>query len=301
MPLRDLLKKRDKVREDVPGIQDPPRAQSPTEFTFMRSDTNTQELIQPPTFGDEGDVPTPAHEHHTSKLVSRFRSSSNASITSSGSSKGEKRLSQRLHLRSASRASSISAIVPADLPAIDDAADGSEEKEARWEERATILAQGSHTMSQDSAVKKAKGSLHSGGNSKPTMTRSISDAKGDVMIGKIAGQAYQANTRDRRQSRKRSGFMRQEVSKLLETTTLVAMQKDKIRNGKLTLFAMSRSRAIDRDVWALGRQQRHGANSLWARSKVCHIAWKPLQKSKYQLTRHVPDMAGAPPPTQVWD
>lgn len=184
MPLKDLLKKRDKIKEEVTGIQDPPPVPSPTEFTFMRSDTNTQELIQPPTFADDGDVPTPAHEHHASKLVSRFRSSSNASTSSKVSSKGEKRLSQRLHLRSASRASSISSIVPADLPAIEDAADGSEEKEARWEERATILAQGNHTMSQESAAKEAKGSLHSHRNSKPAMTRSISDAKGDVMTGK---------------------------------------------------------------------------------------------------------------------
>ena len=184
MPLKDLLKKRDKIKENVTGLQDPPPPQSPTQFTFMRSDTNTQELIQPPTFGDDDDVPISAPEHHASKLVSRFRSSSNASITSKVSSKGEKRLSQRLHLRSASRASSISSIIPAGLPAIEDATDGSEEKEARWEERATILAQGNHTMSQDSAVKEAKGSLHSRGNSKPAMTRSISDAKGDVMIGK---------------------------------------------------------------------------------------------------------------------
>ena len=183
MPLKDLLKKRDKLKEDVTGTQHAP-LQSPTEFTFMRSDTNTQELIQPPTFGDEGDVPTPAHEHHSSKLVSRFRSSSNASTTSKVSSKGEKRLSQRLHLRSASRASSISSIVPADLPAIEDATDGSEEKEARWEERATILAQGNHAIGQDPTIKEAKGSLHSPGNSKPAITRSISDAKGDVMIGK---------------------------------------------------------------------------------------------------------------------
>ncbi|KAL8795591.1 MAG: hypothetical protein Q9195_002012 [Heterodermia aff. obscurata] len=172
---------RDKCKEDVAGTPDPPGS-SPAEFTFMRSDTNTQELIQPPTFADEGDVPTPVHEHHASKIASRFRSSSNASTTSKVSSKGEKRLSQRLHLRSASRASSISSIVPADLPAIEDAADGSEEKEARWEERATILAQGNHTMSQDSAVKEAKGSLHNHGNSKPAMTRSISDAKGDETI-----------------------------------------------------------------------------------------------------------------------
>lgn len=182
MPLKDLLKKRDKIRENVTPAKDAPPEQSPTEFTFMRSDTNTQELIEPPTFGEEEVPPLPAHEHHASKLVSRFRSSSNASVTSKASSKGEKRLSQRLHLRSASRASSISSIVPADLPAIEDAADGSEEKEARWEERATILAQGNHTMHPDLGATEEKSGLYSRGNSvsRPPMTRNISDAKGDV-------------------------------------------------------------------------------------------------------------------------
>lgn len=181
MPLKDLLKKRDKIREDVTSTQHPPPAQSPTEFTFMRSDTNTQELIQPPTFGEEETPALPAHEHHTSKLVSRFRSSSNASTTSKASGKGEKRLSQRLHLRSGSRASSSNSIVPADLPVIEDTTDGSDEKEARWEERATILAQGNHTH-QDPVATEEKGGLRSPGNriSRPGTTRSISDAEGDV-------------------------------------------------------------------------------------------------------------------------
>lgn len=182
MPLRDLLKKRDRIGEDVPPIQDPPCTQSPAEFTFMRSDTNTQELIQPPTFGEETAAQRPVHEHHTSKLVSRFRSSSNASTTST---KGEKRLSQRLHLRSASRTSSTSSIVPLDLPMIEDAADGSEEKEARWEERATILAQGNRNMNQAPAASDGKSGLRSRGNSlnRPPITRNISDAKGDVSAG----------------------------------------------------------------------------------------------------------------------
>ena len=180
MPLKDLLKKKDKLREDIPPTEDAPPSQSPPDFTFMRSDTNTQELIQPPTFGEENATQPPPNERHTSKLVSRFRSSSNASTTSN---KGEKRLSQRLHLRSASRTSSISSIVPPDLPTIEDGADGSEDKEARWEERATILAQGNPNMNHSPALPDNDGSLRSRGNSlttRPQVVRNISDAKGDV-------------------------------------------------------------------------------------------------------------------------
>ena len=188
MPLKDLLKKRDRIREDVAAPQDPAPTPSPTEFTFMRSDTNTQELIQPPTFAEDDASRIPVQDHHTSKLVSRFRSSSNASTSSKASSRGEKRLSQRLHLRSASRTSSTSSVVPTDLPAIEDTADGNEEKEARWEERATILAQGNHAVNQASAATEEKGGLHSRGNSiaRPHVTRNISDAKGDVSAGQAS-------------------------------------------------------------------------------------------------------------------
>lgn len=185
MPLKDLLKKRDKLKDDVPPTEDTPPPKSPADFTFMRSDTNTQELIQPPSFGESATQVSP-NERHTSKLVSRFRSSSNASTTSN---KGEKRLSQRLHLRSASRTSSISSIVPSDLPAIEDGADGSEEKEARWEERATILAQGNQNKNHSPALTDNNGGLRSRGNSlttRPRVTRNISDAKGDVSTGQTS-------------------------------------------------------------------------------------------------------------------
>ena len=176
MPLKDLLKKRDKIKEVASAAQEAQSAPSPTEFTFMRSDTNTQELIQPPTFAEEEpSLPSQNHENHASKLVSRFRSSSNASTTSKSSSKGDKRLSQRLHLRSASHASSTNSVVPTDLPAIEDAADGSEEKEAQWEKRATILAQASASTEEKEGRRSRGNSLN-----KPKITRSISDAQGDV-------------------------------------------------------------------------------------------------------------------------
>lgn len=183
MPIKDLLKKRDKIKDDAlknAQATEPPH--SAPEFTFMRSDTNTQELIQPPSFPDEHSATPSAHEHHTSKLVSRFRSSSNASTASRGSSKGEKRLSQKLHLRSSSRASSSSSIIPEDLPVIENAPDGSEEKEAKWEERATILAKENPNTNHPAAVTEETGGLRSRGNSssRPKAPRSISDAKGDV-------------------------------------------------------------------------------------------------------------------------
>lgn len=155
MTLKDLLKKKEKIHDNViaPIVPALEQDASAPEFTIMRSDTNTQELISPPTFASDNAA---AHtdDHSPSKRFSRLRTSSNASTTSKRSSIGEKRLSQRLHLpHSRSRASSQSSVnVPSDLPDIQDLSLEGEEKEARWEERATILAQAnpnSRPKSQD--------------------------------------------------------------------------------------------------------------------------------------------------------
>lgn len=184
MPLKDLLKKRDKIKENVEKEDVPALAPPPAEFTFMRSDTNTQELIQPPSFAEE-DAASPhlSQDHRSSKLVARFRSSSNASVASKASSKGEKRLSQRLHLRSSSRASSFSSNIPEDLPSIEVGEGGQEEKEAKWEERATILAKENPNINHSTAITVEKGRLGSSGDGgRPQTKRSISDAKGDETI-----------------------------------------------------------------------------------------------------------------------
>jgi len=203
MTLKDVFKKKDKIREDVtPIVADaPPR--SPPPFTIMRSDTNTQELISPPTFADDI-APAPAEDLSITKRLSRLggpsnasqrlRSASNASTTSRASSKGDKgerRLSQRLHLHS--RASSQNSInVPSDLPDIKDLPIEPEEKEAKWEERATILAnsnpnarpksQDGHSSSRVNLNQKvqASGQAHLG--DRPSVTRSVSSAKGDENI-----------------------------------------------------------------------------------------------------------------------
>ncbi|KAI4233452.1 MAG: hypothetical protein L6R40_007049 [Gallowayella cf. fulva] len=199
MTLRDLLKKKEKIKGDAgqkeaPSTEDSP----PTQFTFMRTDTNTQEVISPPTF-PEDHVPQSKKDSHEKKRFSRFRSASNASTASNASKVSEKRLSSRLHLGSHSRTSSVgSANVPSDLPAINDDAGDGEDKEAQWENRATILAQKNPVVKQGrSRDNSVEGSSLSG---RPPIVRHISDAKGrNTEIG------------NRRTSRKRSDFMKQAV------------------------------------------------------------------------------------------
>lgn len=150
MPIRDLLKKKDKVENhDAPAPA--PEFEPPPKFTFMRSDTNTQELIRPPTFSSQDSSSPPSFvdghvESKTSRLFKgRSRSTSVNSQASASSSKSKnanpKRLSQRLHLR---RSEPTSESVPADLPEIhvpdEDEDNGGEARESQWEKRATMLA-----------------------------------------------------------------------------------------------------------------------------------------------------------------
>lgn len=146
MPIRDLLRRKEKVENR--GVQS--RAvdlEAPPRFTFVRSDTFTQETITPPSL--ESDAPS-AHasftdgqnESRTSRLFGgRSRSASIVSQASASSSNTKspnaKRLSQRLHLRKSEQTSES---VPADLPEIN-VPDGDEAREAQWEKRATLLAQ----------------------------------------------------------------------------------------------------------------------------------------------------------------
>ncbi|KAL8790827.1 MAG: hypothetical protein Q9213_000451 [Squamulea squamosa] len=180
MTLRELLKKREKIRDDgekkVPvEAQDSP----PTQFTFMRTDTNTQELISPPTFAE--DLKIQSTTHHEKKRFSRFRSSSNASTKSNASNASEKRLSSRLHLGTHSRSSSLgSANIPSDLPAISDEGGESEDKEAQWENRATILAKENPVVKQGRSRENSL--VGSSLSARPPLGRNISDTKGDENI-----------------------------------------------------------------------------------------------------------------------
>jgi hypothetical protein len=146
MPLRDLLKK-EKLETETDSAEALP---TPPQITFIRSDTDTQEVISLPDDPPNQfyDPPAPAdgssdggHRARFSRLTGRSRSQSTASNASRSSetskskerSRDPRRLSQRLGLRKPES----SAVVPDDLPDIQDGQDGDGDA---WEQRATILA-----------------------------------------------------------------------------------------------------------------------------------------------------------------
>jgi hypothetical protein len=159
MPFRDILKKKDKLAEGGAPAAEAPRdpSEERTVFTFIRTDTNTQEIITPPNFSSP-DLSQPAaftddhhresrkDHHHHHLFTPRSRSPSSVSATSVSTHESDrsrpktpKRLSQRLHLR---KSSPVSPNVPQDLPEIATAleeGDGAA-SESLWEKRATILA-----------------------------------------------------------------------------------------------------------------------------------------------------------------
>lgn len=147
MPLRDFLKKKEKIAQsNAHAPEQDGGALAPPGFTFMRSDTHTQEIITPPSFHSEDASKKSSEappESRSSKLFGRNRSASLVSNNSrdSDKSKGKtspKRISQLLHL---GKKDASSASVPDDLPAIsgDDNTPGGG-VEDQWEKRATMLA-----------------------------------------------------------------------------------------------------------------------------------------------------------------
>ena len=207
MTLKDLLKKKDliKAHSNPPSDYAPPAP----EVTLMRSDTHTQEILTAPTIPDDNELPPPRKSHDrpktptspnsSGKRTSRFRSLSSASFTSSKDPKpgggerpgSERRLSQLLHLRSSSYSSRHSSVhVPDDLPQIerDGVNEKSEDQEARWEERATLLArenlnlnlrqQGATTT--ETIGSKAESEGINAPLKRPGSAGNISNAKGDV-------------------------------------------------------------------------------------------------------------------------
>lgn len=184
MGIRDLIKKKNQLdggdggsgggavdRETLDRLAGP-------EFTFIRSDTHTQEIIHPPSHphehgGNNNLLSTKDAGSSSSKprrsldvFKPRARGSSTSSVQSDGSKKdreahghghGHRRLSQRLHM---SRTPPTSEFVPENLPQInvytaDDVGSKSggriggtttpavdkDAYEGQWEKRATILAE----------------------------------------------------------------------------------------------------------------------------------------------------------------
>jgi hypothetical protein len=161
MTLKDLLKKKDKIKDE--GAT-PSRAAPPTlspdvpEFQFYRTTTSTHEAIEPPSHPDDPTREGPLLSPNPRGAFGRFRRHSNASAHGSHTTEGAAKSPQRLHF--GRTRSSSSAIVPDNLPEVGgDGVARTEEEEAKWEQRATVLV--------------TEGLGHAGGTSRPTTPREV--------------------------------------------------------------------------------------------------------------------------------
>lgn len=191
MPFRELLKKKEKIEGQTDYAQplQPETLAPPPAFKIVRSDTHTEELLDPPSCSPSDDQPREAQSPPSpQRSIGRFRSSSRSGDVDGSPKREHRRLSAKLHLhRDKSRSSSASsANLPSNLPDIHDAYSDKgdqEEKEARWEQRATILASASKSpaTAANSGAPAAQMSQLSL-NSPSSRPRSISDAQSDVNI-----------------------------------------------------------------------------------------------------------------------
>ena len=192
MPLRDLLKKKDKIEEqsDYAPPQQRDTLAPPPAFKIVRTDTHSEELLDPPSFSPSDDQP-PRDIHSPPSpqpSTGRLRGFSRSSDADGSPKKEHKRLSDRLHLhRDRARSSSASsANLPSNLPEIPDAYSDrvdQEEKEARWEQRATILATTGRSPAHPASLGAPAAQMSQLSLNSPSgRPRSISDAQSDVNI-----------------------------------------------------------------------------------------------------------------------
>lgn len=141
MGLRDILRKKEQLGAG-PAEQEAMAQLNGPEFIFIRSDTLSQDILEPP--GDNLLQTTANMTPNKSprRSLDVFSRSRSASVSSQAScqSPTKRRLSQRLHL---SRQPESSENVPDNLPTIvvpaADVGDG-DGAESQWERRATMLA-----------------------------------------------------------------------------------------------------------------------------------------------------------------
>ena len=202
MPLRDLLKKKQQL--DVETVHfvdaDSPQPLAPPipEFTFVRTTTNTQEVIRPPSFPGD-DLPDRTSSQASEKSPSKSRrlsgllhkpkpqpsaspgrsvspaSSTQATLASPERPPNERRRSSGLYLGRNRRQTLPSEHVPEHLPEaplaititpesgdIDADKERQAQAEARWEKRATLLAE-TESRSRSRSITAAGGDMSSSG------------------------------------------------------------------------------------------------------------------------------------------
>jgi hypothetical protein len=191
MTLKDFLRKKDKI-DNVEPPQSP--IVQANEFTFVRTDTHTEEYIKPPAFDDDGgrersrESKTPPSSRPS---FGRFRKSVSPGASDSCSPEKERkpelhrRLSKRLHFGRDRSVSTSSVNLPIDLPEIEDAYDGTgdqQEKEAKWEQRATILASKSPIIQAPKSPQVEMESLSLGAARHSPRPTGVNDPTSDVDI-----------------------------------------------------------------------------------------------------------------------
>ncbi|KAI1434703.1 HCP-like protein [Xylaria sp. CBS 124048] len=157
MGLRDFVKKKDRLGESDDAYSETLNKIAGPEFTFIRSDTNTHEIIFPPSRAgssgylsaqDQGSTTSSKSRRSLDVFRSRSRGSSHLSVFGDGdgdsdnsaTAKDRRRLSHRLGL--SRRTPKTSEYVPENLPQITviNSPDGPSTEETQWEKRATMLA-----------------------------------------------------------------------------------------------------------------------------------------------------------------
>lgn len=237
MPLKDILHKKDRINEKTEHVDYgagaiPTSLNGQPEFRFYRTDTNTQEAIQPPTFEngdgarDRSSREDTQYSPPSQRRLSLFNRPSNKSPSLSPSpsptrAKGERRLSHLLHLDRSSRNTSSSSVnVPVDLPQIDTNLGDKQDREAQWEKRATILVQGNLALSPSSP--RGDYGFMGGGRSRSSSSARINDPEGDVRPRTSLLLAswwwIHSNWRYRSTYRKLSAYTRLEVSEYIRST-----------------------------------------------------------------------------------
>lgn len=209
--LKDLLKKKDKIAQ----VDHQPQQSSLAvpEFTFIRTTTESEEVIEPPSFDGDADRPRKSRKSDGKERKHRsmgFRRSAHAALTGDPTAvgvhepaesssnqlpvrpKAERRLSERLHLhrdRSRSASGESRTYLPDDLPeaplavvplagregTTEEARELCQQREAQWEKRATMLAQANPLLLEEQA-------RPAGGSRSRSRNRSISDQTGDGTI-----------------------------------------------------------------------------------------------------------------------
>lgn len=184
--LRALLKKKSRIEEGAQPTQE--ESLQVPEFKIVRTTTESEEVIEPPSYPgspqEEAVTPTASPKKQRERRQPGFRKSSNASITKDATArtelavrpKAERRISDRLgfhrHTRSVSSDSSIH--LPSDLPdapatvtpmaSARDASlgekDVQEQREAQWEKRATLLAQGNPLLELQQQIQQQEQQQH---------------------------------------------------------------------------------------------------------------------------------------------